>query len=55
MGSLIPTTSDLEICDNLTKRFSNQKKPNTNKTWLQHLQDHNSKNRFLQRTVNLLG
>jgi hypothetical protein len=43
MGSLIPTTSDSEICDNLTKRFSNQKKPNTNKTWLQHLQDHNSR------------
>lgn len=43
MGSFIPSTSDNEICDNLTLRFSNQRKPNTNKTWLQHLQAHNAR------------
>jgi hypothetical protein len=43
LGSIIPTQSDLEICDNLNTRFSNQIKPNTKKTWLAHLQDHNKR------------
>jgi outer membrane biosynthesis protein TonB len=41
MGSFIPSTSDLEICDNLNKRFSNQSIPGKSLTWLQQLQNHN--------------
>jgi hypothetical protein len=46
MGSFIPSTSDLEICDNLTKRFSNQTIPGKNLTWLQQLQNHSKKEKL---------
>lgn len=46
MGSLIPTKSDLEICDTLTKRFSIDQVPGENLTWLKQLQNHHKKEKL---------
>jgi hypothetical protein len=43
MGSLIPTQADLEICDNLTTRFSIDQVPGRTLTWLKQIQDHHNK------------